>query len=312
MTDIQYDILTGIFNNVYDVCSELNNRFSRRLLTKGNNIRVRNILIHPSEIITICVFFPYSGFKTFKQYYESSVLCVLHKEFKNLPCYSYFLQLREKVLNIFVMLLCKNMRNKCTGISYIDSFCIKVCHNKRIYNHKVFKGLAGRSKTSMDWFYGFKLHLLVNTNGEVVNFCFTAGNIPDNDESVLNSLLNEKVYGSVYGDKGYLINKNKKKKLKEKNIRLITRKRKNMKNKANSSLLDGLFLNKRNIIESIGNILKNVFELEHTRHRSSTGLISHIFSTMIAYIFKKRKPSTFLQINAKFHSDENTLNLKPA
>src|SRR5699024_3437730 len=73
----------------------------------------------------------------------------------------------------------QSMMGDCTGISYIDSTKIAVCHNKRIYRHKVFKGLATRGKSSMGWFYGFKLHAIINHKGELVSVKVTAGNTDD-------------------------------------------------------------------------------------------------------------------------------------
>src|SRR5207249_4772829 len=68
---------------------------------------------------------------------------------------------------------------QCSGISFIDSTKISVCHNRRIWSHKVFKALAKRGETCVDWFYGFKLHLVVNDCGELLAVKITAGNVDD-------------------------------------------------------------------------------------------------------------------------------------
>ena len=93
---------------------------------------------------------------------------------------------------------------ECTGVSFIDSFSLNVCHNRRIYSHKVFKGIAQRGKTSVGWFYGFKLHIIINHGGEIISFYITSGNVADNNEKVLKKLT-QKLFGKLYGDKGYIV-----------------------------------------------------------------------------------------------------------
>ena len=59
---------------------------------------------------------------------------------------------------------------QCTGITYVDSTKISVCHNKRIRRNKVFNDVAGRGKSTMGWFFGLKLHLVCNEKGLLLNF----------------------------------------------------------------------------------------------------------------------------------------------
>ena len=182
-----------------------------------------------------------------------------------------------------------NAMNKCTGISFIDSFCLKVSHPKRIYSHKTFKHLAARGKTSVGWFYGFKLHLVINQYGEIASFYITPGNISDNNETVIVKLTKQ-ILGKVFGDKGYLLNKDLFQKLYSKGIQFVTKIRKNMNNGL-MNLYDKILLQKRGIIESVGAILKESLSLEHARHRSITGFLVHIASTIAAYNFRPNNPS---------------------
>ncbi len=124
-------------------------------------------------------------------------------------------------------------KSACDGISFIDSFSLKVCHPKRISSHKVFKGLATRGKTSVGWFFGFKLHVVVTSQGEVIDFSLTPGNIADNNSDLLEKLM-KNIQGKVYGDKGYLINSALFQKLYSQGIHLVTKIRRNMRN----SLMD--------------------------------------------------------------------------
>lgn len=178
--------------------------------------------------------------------------------------------------------------NKCTGISFIDSFSLEVCHQRRIHSHKVFKNIAQRGKTSVGWFYGFKLHIIINHIGEIIAFYITPGNVSDNNETVLTKLT-EKLFGKLCGDTGYIVNAKTFEKLYLKAVHLITKLRKNMKNKL-MLLEDKIGLKKRGVIESVGAILKEDLSLEHSRHRSIFGFISHIISTLVAYAFRDKKP----------------------
>ena len=66
-----------------------------------------------------------------------------------------------------------------TGISFIDSTPIRVCKNKRIKRNKVFVGLTQVGKSTMGYFFGVKLHIVINDKGELLNFVISPGNIDD-------------------------------------------------------------------------------------------------------------------------------------
>jgi len=242
-----------------------------------------------SEIMTICIYFHYSGYKTFKDYYTKHVLIHMKSDFRPLVSYNRFVELKAKTalpLALFVKLCCKN---KCTGIAIIDSFALPVCNNRRIHSHKVFHNLAKRGKTSMGWFYGFKVHFIINHNGEIVDFQITPGNVADNNNELLEKITQD-LFGKLIGDKGYIINSTLFKKLYLKGIHLITKIKKNMKNIL-MPLVDKLLLRKRGTVESAIGILKDGFSIEHTRHRSSINFLSHVCSALVAYCFKPHKPS---------------------
>jgi hypothetical protein len=182
-----------------------------------------------------------------------------------------------------------NGLKQCTGKSFIDSFPLKVCHNRRIHAHKTFKKCAARGKTSIGWFYGFKLHLVINDLGEIIAFQVTPGNIADTNEKVILALTKD-LRGKLVGDKGYIVNSQLFKKLYFTGIHLITKLRKNMK-KSLMTLEDRRLLARRSIIETVGGILKENLSLEHSRHRSIWGFIENIVSTLIAYGFRQQKPA---------------------
>jgi len=243
--------------------------------------------LSPSEIMTILLCFQMSHFRNFKQFYLH--FQSLYKDlFPGLVSYSRFISLMKDVsvlMFLFVNVLCKS----CTGISFIDSTPISVCKNIRINRHKVFKGLAKRGKSSTGWFFGFKLHIVVSEAGDLISFTFTEGNT--NDRSPVPSLC-IKLFGKLFGDKGYLSQKLFEDLL-EKGIQLITNIKSNMKNKL-IPFLDKLILRKRFVIETIFDLLKNEFHLEHSRHRSPKNFVVNLLGVLAAYCLRPEKPSIIM------------------
>jgi len=174
----------------------------------------------------------------------------------------------------------------CTGISFIDATSLVVCHNRRISQHRVFKQTATRGKTSTGWFFGFKLHLVVNEIGEILGCCVTPANVGDRQPV---PDLTAKLWGRLFGDKGYPSAKLFKQ-LFDHGLQLITKIRKNMKNKL-MVLSDKLMLRKRAIIETINDQLKNISQIEHSRHRSLTGFMLNVVAGLVAYCHQPKKPS---------------------
>lgn len=238
-----------------------------------------------SEIMTIIIYFHQSQYRTFKAYYCEHVLKHLRAEFPALVSYSRFVEL----MPLAVLPLCVYLHSRlaaCSGISFIDATAIPVCHNRRISRHKVFADLAQRGKTSMGWFYGFKLHLIVNDRGELVNFCLTPGNVDDRKPV---PQLTKLLWGKLFGDRGYLAQLLFEH-LFAQGLQLITPIRKNMPNRL-LPLLDKLLVRKRSIIETINDQLKNISQIAHTRHRSVTNFMVNLLAGLIAYTFQPKKPS---------------------
>jgi len=281
-------LLTTIFCETDDFCKNFQKQFKVNLLSNGDSRRNRSFSMTLSEIMAIIIFFPYSGYKTFKDYYEKHVMVNMKADFPGLVSYTRFLELKQKCF--FALLIFATSRcGKCTGISFIDSFSLEVCHIKREHSNKVFQNFAKKGMTSMGWFFGFKLHLMINHLGEIIGFFITPGNVADNNENVLMKLT-KKVFGKLFGDKGYLINSELFEKLYNNGVQLITKLRKNMKNKL-MLMKDKILLGMRRLIETVGGLLKEQLSLEHTRHRSKIGFFVHIFSVILAYSFREHKPS---------------------
>ena len=299
------NILTKIFVEIDDFVKEYGEEIKKRLISDGISKRVRESKLSMSEIMTIIVYFHIAKFRTFKDYYLKYVSKYLKQVFPDLVSYKRFVNLKPKALLYLTVYMRFKRTKQCSGISFIDSTTIKVCHNKRISSHKVFKGLAKRGKTSMGWFYGFKLHLVVNDKGEIINFVFTPGNVDDRDKEKVINKITKGLFGKLFGDKGYL-SKSLFNELYSNGIELITKIKKNMKNKL-LPLIDKLLLRKRAIIETINDQLKNISQLEHTRHRSPINAMVNWISALIAYSYQPKKPSLNLSSYEKKVLDGNLL-----
>ena len=158
-------------------------------------------------------------------------------------------------------------------------------HNRRIFSHRVFDGIAKRGRTSVDWFYGFKLHLAINDRGEILNVALTPGNV--DDRKPVRELLKD-LQGKFMADKGY-ISKDLASDLRE-GIILLTKFKNKMKNRL-VEWSDKLLMKKRALVESVIEQLKNVCHIEHTRHRSPTNFVVHLLAGLIAYSHLSHKPS---------------------
>lgn len=189
--------------------------------------------------------------------------------------------------------LCAYLRHcfgHCTGLSFIDATSIKVCHNRRIASHKVFKSLAARGKTSVDWFFGFKLHLVINEQGELLNVILTPGNT--DDRKPVPQLL-QRLFGKVFGDRGYVCQKLALQLWQTCGIQLVTKLKRNMKNRL-MPLSDKLLLRRRAIVESVIDQLKNISQIEHSRHCSAVNCLVNLVCGLIAYCHQPKKPSLLI------------------
>lgn len=265
--------------------------WERELLASGQCRRRRATRLHPSEILTILVLFQQSGYRTFKGFYREQVQLHLRREFPHLVSYTRFVDLMPRYLVPLAVYL-HLQREQCTGISFIDSTSLAVCHPARIQQHRVFRVDARRGKTSVGWFYGFKLHLVVNDRGELLAFCLTPGNTDDRKPI---PRLVRRLFGQLFGDKGYISATLAERLFLAHGLRLVTKLRKNMRN-IRIPLADKLLLRKRALIETIFDQLKNVCQIEHSRHRSPTHFLVHLLAGLAAYCRLPKKPSLHLDL----------------
>jgi hypothetical protein len=251
--------------------------------------RRRATRLSPSEIMTILILFQQSGYRTFKGFYLHYVQTQLRAEFPQLVSYPRFVTLIPRVLLPLAVYL-HTQRGACTGISFVDSTSLCVCKNARIAQHHVFRVDARRGKTAVGWFYGFKLHLVVNDRGELLAFCLTPGNVDDRRPV---PRLVRRLFGKLFGDRGYISQALAERLFTSHGLLLITKIRKNMRERV-LAFTDQLLLRKRAIIESVNDQLKNICQIEHTRHRSPYNFLVHLLAGLIAYCHQPKKPSLHL------------------
>lgn len=288
MTSVAEPGLEELFCDVDDFCQRFLPEWQHQQLTAGERQRLRASTLSPSEIMTLLIYFHQSAYRHFKGFYLYHVHKHLRAAFPQLLSYPRFVALMPSVLLPLTVYLHTRRRGAVTGISFIDSTPLMVCHNRRIRSHQVFKQLARRGKTSTGWFYGFKLHLVVNDRGEILAFQLTPGNVDDRQPV---PQLVRGLSGKLFGDRGYL-SQHLFEALLEENIHLVTKLRRKMKNKL-MPLINKLLLRKRAIIETINDQLKNISQIEHTRHRSTVNFMVNLIAGLAAYTHRPRKPSIY-------------------
>lgn len=235
----------------------------------------------------IMILFHNSGYRCLKHFYVEHVCRHLRPLFSPLVSYNRFVELEKEVAVPLALFIKKVLLGKCTGISFVDSTPLRVCKNQRIHIHKTFKGIARRGKCSMGWFFGFKLHIICNERGELLNFMITPGDVDDRKPLDYKPFV-EFLHGKLVGDKGY-IGKQLFQRLFVDGIQLVTRLRSNMKG-ALMSMADRVLTRKRAIIETINDELKNIAQVEHSRHRSFDNFIVNMPGALAAYCFFPKKP----------------------
>lgn len=281
------DILP-VFCDIDDYCQFFEPLWKKRLLEVQQRQRASTLCL--SEVMTIIILFHTSHYRDFKCYYTEHMCRNLAWAFPRLVSYNRFVELIPSAL----VPLCGYLQTRkgpCSGISFIDSTSLKVCHNRRIHSHKVFQECARRGKTSVDWFFGFKLHLVINDCGELLAIRLT----PDNtdDRRPVPELVKE-LFGKLFGDKGY-VSQPLFETLFEQRVQLITRLKTRMKNRL-MPLFDKIMLRKRAIIESVIDQLKNISQIEHSRHRSVANYFVNLVAGLIAYTFRDKKPSLNIRV----------------
>ena len=239
------------------------------------NRRNRKFTRSNSEIMTILILFHSSSFRNLKHFYLF-VRTHMQKDFPHTVSYNRFVELQRKVWD------------KCTGISFIDSTPIRSCHTKEKSSIKPSRKVARKMKSTLGWYYGFKLHLIINDKGGLLDFLLTPGNV--DDRAPLKYISSHKrIFSKLFGDMGY-ISKDLFKQLFIDGVHLVTRLKKGMKN-ALMLQHDKIMIRKRSLIETVNDQLKNICQIEHTRHQFFPNFIINLLSALAAFSFFDKKPS---------------------
>lgn len=284
--------VTEIFFMADEFCKIFNRMMSKYTIEDTPNPAKRKYhrdsMMSDAEIMVIMILFHNSGFRCLKHFYLDHVCKHLKHLFPKTVSYNRFVELQKKIIIPMIIFIKKVLLGKCTGISFVDSTPLRVCRNQRIHIHKTFKGFAARGKCSMGWFFGFKLHLICNEKGELLNFMVTPGDVDDR-KPLEDKRFIEQIFDKLVADKGY-ISKNLFQKLFVDGIQLITKLKSNMKG-VMMSVSDKVLLRKRAIIETVNDELKNIAQIEHSRHRSLPNFAVNLLSAIAAYCFFPKKPT---------------------
>lgn len=188
-----------------DFCNKFMPKYVKLLKNKGLMSRNRPGMLNLSELVLILLLFPHSEYKCFKWFYIHKIVHGEYRSyFKEVPSYNRFVECMSNGFTVLSRLLNYLMyyyRKQNIGLSYIDSTRIPVCHNKRINSHKVFESCAEIGKSTMGWFLGFKLHIVIDTKGQILSADCTKGNV---DDRVPVMKLIQELSGKLFGDKGYI------------------------------------------------------------------------------------------------------------
>lgn len=282
-------LLYHILSASIEFCHEFEEKYYTFLKQAGFKQRIRRSKMELAEVLTILIFFHFSGFQHFKAFYTHLVLKHLNKHFF-LVSYAQFNKLANE-LPFLLDLFLKSRTDKSDRFNFIDATSIPICHKERARSNKVFAQKASLGfSTLLGHFFGFKLHLVINQRGQIVNYAISTGK--HHDVKYLTE-LSKNLKGRLCGDKGY-ISKVHQKNLSKQKLKLITHSKKNMLAQNVFRGVEQKMLRHRGIIESVFNKLKNVLGLCAHKSRSITGFMAHCLATLLAYTFDVRKPSVSL------------------
>jgi hypothetical protein len=274
------ELLPLIFCIVDDFCKKFEPYYKNQLKKEGSMMRDRKSQMTLSEDLTVVIFYQFSGIKNFKIFFNAFKENFI-SEFPKLCSYNRFIEKKQRLLfPLYALSQC--VKGECSGVSFIDATALPVCHNKRIYSHKVFKEIAQRGKTTMGYFYGFKLHLVVNHTGQIIDYSLSSGEVPDINKAF--DLL-KNLWGSAYADKGYVSSKIFEN-LRLLNMNFMTYLKKNMKNVKDKLVPFQDAINLRNrggVVENTIKALKLKYSIWQTRSRSVANYFVNIFGSICAH-----------------------------
>lgn len=255
------------------------------LVPSGKRRHNRTCLMSESEVMTILILFRTSRHNDLKSFYFGYVCHQMRKEFSHRLSYNRFVERQTKVRLHLLLFLQTCALGKCSGIS-IYSTSLVSCYIKRASSHRTIKGCAAKGKSTMGWFFGFKLYIVINDCGEIISWTLTLGNTYD-CESLKHKNFTKRLFGKLFADRGYIC-QYLFETLFVDDIHLVTKIWKNMKDSF-MNRYDKILLRKRALIEAVNDELKNVCNIEHTKHRSVDNFVINLVAGLIGYDFLPKK-----------------------
>ncbi len=234
-----------------------------------------------TDYVVLAIIKQQIGIKTVKQFYEVAKNAYASC-FPAFPSYQQFNHGIKSTFQFFIAIswiLMQRVRRKGRKYHFVDSTPLEVCSNQYRFSAKLFKGLASAGKNMHGWFWGFKLHLIINDNMEIESLKITNGSA--SDISVLDKVFVEGIKGILIGDKGY-VGEEKGIELAKNKLLLITKPRKNMRKLPATKEMNYL-LSKRQSIESVFSALKYRLSAVNTFARSAESFFVSVFSAITAY-----------------------------
>lgn len=274
-----------LFYDCDEFCREFLARVQTSQIAEGEKQRSRPSPLSVSEVMTILILFQTSGFRNLKTFSLPHICVQLTSAFPQRVSSARFVELAADALLPLAAFLPTRF-GRCTGLSFIDSPPLKVCHTLRSKSHKVFQDIAQRGVSSTGWFYGCKVHLVISEGGELLAAMLTPGNGDDRNPV---PKFARRLFGNLLGDRGS-ISQTLFSQLGDQGIQLITKLKKKMRPQL-LPLRDKILLRQRMLIETVNDQLKNICQLEHTRHRSPTNGFVTVLSALMASTDQEKKPS---------------------
>jgi len=281
--------LYNILSASIQFCHEFEEKYYTFLKKAGFKQRIRKSKIELAELLTLQIWFHFSGYTNFKRYYNGYVRRHLSNHFF-LVSYSQINKMINEVPFLLDLFL-KSRLDRTQKTYFIDATSLAVCHPIRAKKNKVFPKEASLGYSTINgYFFGFKLHLIINHRGEIANYALSSAKHHDSKFMVQ---LSEGLEGKLCGDKAYISN-SMRQKLAQQNLKVLTYVRKGMRYQNVFHGLEKYLMRKRNLVESAFNKLKNVLQIQTNRSRSVCGFMAHCLAALLAYTFDNKKPAITL------------------
>jgi transposase len=234
-------------------------------------------------LVSLILFKFFVGHKSWKDYYRYLRSHHHGVTIGSLPTYKNFMGCVHKLVG-YALVFLEAVRKYCkqgVNLQFADASALPVCKIKREFTHKVAKGLASKSKGTMGWYYGFKLHLVVDKDGLILAWRITTATV--DDRKVL-ALVWHELTSMIVADAGYL-GSNWQEAAADLHLILLTGIKKIMR-----KLMirwQHALLKARQIVETVFSVVKFRLGMDSTLPRSAMGYFAHYVWCLLAYQLRR-------------------------